>query len=94
MMSEEKKILSKRDEILQDQDERKSFGSKNRKQVPQFDNKTIAVRNEICGASGCDKHASRRVSFSIGFSANFCIECARSLSGQNMGLEEVTSLEC
>ena len=45
------------------------------------------VDNLVCGTSGCTRPAKRKVFFSsIGFSANFCEECATVLMHDNIGI--------
>ena len=46
------------------------------------------VDNLVCGTSGCTRPAKRKVFFSIGFSANFCEECANVLTRDNIGIFE------
>ena len=46
------------------------------------------VDNLVCGTSGCTRPAKRKVFFSIGFSANFCEECANVLMHDNIGILE------
>jgi hypothetical protein len=47
------------------------------------------VNNLVCGTSGCIRPAKRKVFFSsIGFSANFCKECANALIHDNIGIVE------
>lgn len=53
-------------------------------------NKTT-VKNQVCGVDGCDKPVSARICFFLGFSANFCKECANALAAQNLGVEEGSS---
>jgi hypothetical protein len=45
------------------------------------------VNNEICGINGCSKHADTSIYFSLGFSANFCKECANALVAKGLGVE-------
>lgn len=42
------------------------------------------VHNVMCGAFGCDLAASKRLMFSVGFSASFCDKCAAELMTSNI----------
>jgi len=46
------------------------------------------VNNVLCGTRGCTRSASRKVFFPIGFSANFCEECTKALTDDNIGRRE------
>jgi hypothetical protein len=50
--------------------------------------KKISVENQICGADGCNKPISKKVFFSLGFSANFCAEHAEELIQEAIGSEK------
>ena len=50
--------------------------------------KKISVENQICGADGCNKPISKKVFFSLGFSANFCAEHAEELIQEGIGSEK------
>jgi hypothetical protein len=51
------------------------------------------VNNELCGINDCDKRADTRIYFSLGFSANFCRECANALAAKGLGIEEVNTID-
>jgi hypothetical protein len=51
------------------------------------------VDNLLCGISGCTRPAKRKVFFSIGFSANFCEECANVLIHDNIGILDSDGIE-
>ena len=51
------------------------------------------VDNLLCGTSGCTRTGKRKVFFSIGFSANFCEECASVLIHDNIGILEGDGIE-
>jgi hypothetical protein len=51
--------------------------------VNQF--KIKEVDNLLCGTRACTRPVKRKVFFSIGFSANFCEECANVLIHDNIG---------
>jgi hypothetical protein len=51
------------------------------------------VNNELCGINGCNKPAHKRILFSLGFSANFCRECANALVAKGLGMEEVSTID-
>ena len=44
------------------------------------------VYNRACGVSGCNVTASKRVVFSVGFSAYFCDRCAAELVNNGLGV--------
>jgi hypothetical protein len=46
------------------------------------------IDNLLCGTTGCTRFAKRKVSFPIGFSANFCEECTNALIRDNIGIVE------
>jgi hypothetical protein len=47
-----------------------------------------SIRNKRCGSKKCDKPVSRRILFSLGFSASFCEKCADELIQNNLGTEQ------
>jgi hypothetical protein len=51
------------------------------------------VNNELCGINDCNKPADTRIYFSLGFSANFCKECATALVAKGLGIEEVSTID-
>jgi hypothetical protein len=54
---------------------------------------TRIVNNEVCGIKGCDKPGKKIIYFSLGFSANFCKECANDLTAKDFGIEEVNIID-
>jgi hypothetical protein len=52
---------------------------------------TKKVHNDACGVSGCNLAASKRVLFSVGFSASFCDKCADELVTSNIGTYQNSS---
>jgi hypothetical protein len=52
---------------------------------------TRIVNNEVCGIKGCDKPGKKIIYFSLGFSANFCTECADDLATRTLGIVEVNN---
>jgi hypothetical protein len=46
------------------------------------------VRNTSCGKNKCNKQATIRIIFALGFSANFCTECAEELIQEGAGTEK------
>jgi hypothetical protein len=53
-----------------------------------YEFKIKELHNILCGSIGCTRPAKRKVLFSIGFSANFCEECANVLMHDNIGIVE------
>jgi hypothetical protein len=51
------------------------------------------VNNEICGINGCNEPADTSIYFSLGFSANFCKECANALVAKGLGIEGVGKID-
>ena len=50
------------------------------------------VNNEICGINGCNEPADTSIYFSLGFSANFCKECANALVAKGLGMKGLAKL--
>jgi hypothetical protein len=46
------------------------------------------VRNTFCGKNKCNRQATVKIIFSLGFSANFCAEHAEELIQEGIGAEK------
>jgi hypothetical protein len=46
------------------------------------------VRNTSCGKNKCSRQATIKIIFALGFSANFCAECAEELIQEGIGAEK------
>ena len=44
-------------------------------------------RNTSCGKNKCSRQATVKIIFTLGFSANFCAECAEELIQEGIGVE-------
>jgi hypothetical protein len=52
------------------------------------------ISNEVCASIGCQRYSTTRIKFSIGFSANFCSQCAADLIRDGLGTnEEIRRIE-
>jgi hypothetical protein len=49
---------------------------------------TKVISNEVCASIGCQRISTTCIKFQIGFSANFCSQCAAKLIHDGLGTSE------
>jgi hypothetical protein len=54
-------------------------------------NKIRRVENEECAACSCNRPATKKILFELGYSARFCNACSEGLLAKKIGKAEDTS---
>jgi hypothetical protein len=51
------------------------------------------ISNEVCASVGCQRFSTTSIKFPIGFSANFCSQCAAELIRDGLGTNKKSKTE-